>query len=772
MRGTRWLLILAIVAILTGIGITYQTQQRLLATHAPPKPAALPVKMDSMRRGLDYQHTEAGKTKYRVMSATVSQEKDSSHVKLEDVELRLFTKTQEAYDLVKSAIADFDQNASRMYSEGSVEMTLHVPVEGQPTRPLVRIKSSGVTFNTKTGEEFVSTDRETHFTFENGSGQCMGATYDPNKRELHLKGPAEIDWQAPTPHAPPLKIESGDVIYKEAEGTIWMNEWARMSRQNMVVNAASGVVHMQDGMLQRVDALKAEGTDQYPRRKLHYSADEVQVVYNDQGEIEHICGRHNARLVSESDGSETTMTTDVIDLDITTNASDESVLKRAVGNGHATIISKPVPQPDNKPPETHIIHSDIIEVKMRDGGREVESIETPGPGTLDFLPNQPVQHQRHLDADRMTMIYGSTNQLESFRATKIRTETQPNVEERAKQTPVSKTRSDNLSARFDPKSGQMKHMEQWGDFLYEAGDRRATAERATLEQDTNVMTLEAAARVWDATGATSADQILINQKTGDFTADGHISSSRLPDKKTSPSGMLAGDEPVEAMADHMTSANHNHLVHYEGHVVMWQGADRISADRSDIDRDKRSVNAAGHVMTQFREKKKQDADDKTQEPATAPIFVVVRAAGLAYTDQDRLAHYTGGVVLTRPQLQVKADDLRAILAPQDNDKKTEQKKDQNGDDDQESSRLEKAYADGHVEIVQAATDRTRTGTSDHAEYYTDNERIVLSGGEPQMVDSRKGFTRGAELTYYVNDDRLLVSGSPKEPATGRLRRKE
>ena len=85
MRGTRWLLILAIVVILAGIGVTYQTQQKILATHAPPKPAALPVKMDSLRNGFEYTRTEAGQQKYRVRATTVSQEKDSSHVKLEDV---------------------------------------------------------------------------------------------------------------------------------------------------------------------------------------------------------------------------------------------------------------------------------------------------------------------------------------------------------------------------------------------------------------------------------------------------------------------------------------------------------------------------------------------------------------------------------------------------------------------------------------------------------------------------------------------------------------
>jgi lipopolysaccharide export system protein LptA len=771
MRRTRWLLLLAILAILAGIGTIYQSQKRSLESHAPQKPAILPSQISGLRDDFTWTRSDAGRAKSEISAHKVSQQKDSSQVHLEGVALKIYTKTGDKYDLVKSATADFDQNASRMYAEGDVMITLAVPVEGTFTRQPVEIQSSGVTFDVKAGQEFVKTDRPTHFTFENGTGECVGASYDPTKRELILHQNGEIDWKAPTPHAPPLKIQAGEVIYKEAEGGVWLNGWARLTRQNTIVNAASAIVHIQDDVIRQVDAVKAQGTDSYPKRKLEYAADELHVTYNDQGEVEHISGRNNARLVSSSAGSETTMTSDVVDLDIDT-VNGDSVLKRALGTGHGVIISKPILTPDTKPPETHVIHSEVIEVKMRPGGREVETVQTHMPGRLDFLPNQPVQHPRRLDAERMTMIYGASNQLQSFRASDVKTETEPSAEERArKKVDVSKTHSKNLSAQFDPKTGQMKHMEQWDDFQYEDGERRATANRATLEQDTNQMSLETGARVWDATGTTSADRILIDQKTGDFTAEGHVSSSRLPDKKTSPSGMLAGDEPVEAMASRMTSAHHNHLLHYEGHVVMWQGADRITADRSDVDRDKRTVSASGNVVTQFREKAKQDADAQAAGPPPAPTFVVVKAANLVYTDQDRLAHYTGGVVLTRPLLEVNADDLRAVLEPQNNDK-TDQKPDQKKDDDEEQSRLEKAYADGHVKIVQAATDRTRTGTSDHAEYFTDNERIVLRGGQPQMLDSKKGFVRGAELTYFVNDDRLLVSGSPQQRATGRLHRKQ
>jgi len=772
MRRTRWLLLLVILSIVAGIGITYRSQRQALQKQAPAKPAMLPTEVSGVRDEFQHEHTEAGQRKWNIAARTVRQEKDSSQVQLEQVRLKIYNKTGDEYDLVTSAKAAFDQNASRMYSEGDVEITLRVPVEGQPDRPLVNIKSSGVTFDVKASK--ASTDRATSFTFENGTGHSLGAFYDSTSRELHLRRDAEIDTKPPGPHAKPMKIQAGEVTYKEAESRIWLNEWARLARDNTLVNAASAIVQLRDDVLQQIDAFKAQGTDEYPKRKLEYAADELRVTYNDQGEVDHISGKTNARLVSTSEGSQTTMTSDFVDLALET-VNNESVLKKAVGVGNATIESKPVAAPDGKLSETRVVRSESIEVRMRPGGREIDTVATLAPGRLDFIPNQPVQKPRHLSAQSMIMTYGPANQIQSFRATAVETETEPSAEERAKKQAVSKTRSKEMSAEFDAK-GQMKHMEQWGDFTYQEGDRRAQANKATMDADSNVMTLDTAARMWDATGATAADRIRIDQKSGDFSAAGHVSSSRQPDKKNSPSGMLSGDEPVEALAGNMTSANHNRLLEYKEHVVMWQGADRVMADHVQIDREKKMFRADGSVVTQFLEKKSESgardretsadaAKATTSAQPAAPVFVVVKAANLVYTDQDRLAHYIGGVALNRPGLQVKADELRAVLSESKSDDK------KNSDED-DQSRLEKAFADGQVEIVQTAPDRTRTGTGDHAEYYTDDERIILRGGQPQMLDSKKGYARGEELTYFVNDDRLLVSGGgSKQRATGHLRRK-
>ena len=60
------------------------------------------------------------------------------------------------------------------------------------------------------------------------------------------------------------------------------------------------------------------------------------------------------------------------------------------------------------------------------------------------------------------------------------------------------------------------------------------------------------------------------------------------------------------------------------------------------------------------------------------------------------------------------------------------------------------------------------GTGEHAEYYTDDEKIILRGVPAQLNDTLRGNTRGAQLTYYADDDRLLVDGAPPKPAASRV----
>ena len=112
-----------------------------------------------------------------------------------------------------------------------------------------------------------------------------------------------------------------------------------------------------------------------------------------------------------------------------------------------------------------------------------------------------------------------------------------------------------------------------------------------------MMTLEKGARVWDPTGSATAERIVMNQKSGDFTAEGHVASTRMPDPKGKSSSMLNTDEIMQARAQKMVSTDTNSKIHYEGNAVAWQGSNRIEAEKLDIDRDAGIMEADGKVVS-------------------------------------------------------------------------------------------------------------------------------------------------------------------------------
>jgi lipopolysaccharide export system protein LptA len=285
-----------------------------------------------------------------------------------------------------------------------------------------------------------------------------------------------------------------------------------------------------------------------------------------------------------------------------------------------------------------------------------------------------------------------------------------------------------------------------------------------LEQDKDLMTLDGAARIWDLTGSAAADKIVTNQKTGDFTADGHVASTHEPDQNGNSSAMLSTDQILQARADHMESTDDNQTIHYVGNAVAWQGANRVSAERLDIDRDGGKMEAHGNVKSSFVDKDKKKDDDegegaaKPPAPAGPPVFTVVTAPDMVYTEETRVVDYTGGVTMVRPEMTITSKTIRAFLKDADED-----------------SSLDKAFADGTVKVVSTSQKlkRTRTGTSEHSEYYADDGKVVMTGGTPKLVDSVKGQTVAPkQLTWFSNDDRLIVDGvNVKNPVKSIIRKK-
>jgi lipopolysaccharide export system protein LptA len=742
MRGPRWLLLLAIAAILGGIGLTYRAKKRSAAAHAPAMPVELPADLHSAAQLWHWVETDTktGHIRADITAEDFREIKDSSRVDLKGMKLKLPGKKDQTYDLVDAASAQFFKSEHRLYSSGEVLITLNLPMSGSSQRAPVVVHSAAVTFNTETYR--AETDSPSTFTFQNGSGRATGAYYDPSAHELRMKQDVEIHYQSQAPGAKPMTIQAGGLIFHEGTQLIELDPWGKLTREGTVVEGNTSQIQLLNHEIHTVHAAKARGTEDNDNRKIEYSADDLFMDCNDHGQVEHLAAVNNARMVSNAPTSQTTVTGDRVDLNFEVR-DNRSILLRATASGHGVVVSKPLPVRGSEPADTHVLSAESVEMTMRRGGKEIDHIVTRGASTLEVAPNAVAAHHRVLSGKDFQIAYGAENRIDTFHATDVKTVTDPNAAERKRKVAQATTSSHEIKARFDPKTSHMAAMEQSGGFTYAAGERHARAAKATLDSDHNVMLLDGAARMSDATGATSADRIRLDQATGDFVAEGGVTSSRMPEQDAKKnSQMLSGDEPLQAQARRMVSTNKSRHMHYEGGVVMWQGANRITADTVDVDREKRSLVADRNVVTSLWEEPKDPEKKKTAVPA----LTVMRAPRLVYTDADRLAIYTGGVDMSRPGMHITCREMHAVLADADAD-----------------SRLEKAVADGGVRIVATTVNGVRIATAEHSEYFTADQKVILTGGKPRLQDDTGHSTEGTKLTYFSNDDRLSIDGAPNRP---------
>ncbi len=791
----RFSLLLAIaVLLLSGlVGYTYRLRiEKERSEKGRPRPE-MALNLEAQAKGWHWQKDDPDTNKpvVRVDASAFVAVQQPYTFRLQEVKLRLYDKGGSTYTYVRTASGIFDQWSGVLKSEAPVTIIMHVPAGKNADVPAevkqyVQVVTSGVTYESKTGRAF--TDKPASFRFAAGDGQAIGVEYDPTKRELHLKSQISLDWVGDGARDKALHVESGDLVYKELEQKIYLTPWSKLKRQDTTIQGLSSTVTLIDGVLHQIETDHAHGTDQHEDRTQSYSGNKMTALFDEDGVLVNIVAQPNARIASDQPGSKTTITSDKADLRFTANTklkggkeSSDSLLHLVLSDGHAKALSVPTSQPGVDIAETRILRSDHIELEMKPGGQDIQEVRTASRGQLEFLPNSPGQSHRTLDATPLRIIYGPNNAIDTFLAWHAATHTdKPPTGKQASSTGTdvkpsqptpALTWSDQLVAKFGPGTNKIATIQQDGNFRYQEGVRQATAKRAFIDQKINRIDLVEAARVWDDTGTTKADRIVMNQASGDMDAAGNVITSHEPDKNAKPgTSMLDEKQPMQAKADSMQTREDNVKVHYSGHAVVWQSANRIAADVIDIDRGEQTLHAVGHVWSELIDKKSHPDTTNTQstqvasqansqaDSKSAPMFAIVRAPELMYRDDQRIALYKGGVKLTRGQMIIDSDQLRAFLTPKTND---------NAD----QSSLDHAYADGNVTVFEKMSDRTRTGTSRHCEYYTKDDKVVMNGGLAQMVDSVKGIVQGRQLTFFNQDDRLIAEGQKGELAFTRMNKK-
>lgn len=780
MRPGRWLALAAIIPILVFVVFTYEKHKAALASAAPAPLIPLEAGTEGHANDWSWGHTDGDCPRVKVHAADYKLIEQPEVMELTGLELRLYQKDCKAFDLVKSDKAQFDIPGKTLYSAGEVDITMGVQEGVEPHGRMLRIKTSGVHFSSDTGT--ATTDQPATFQFDQGGGSAVGADYDPNTRILHMRSNVALDWRGKSPDSKPMHAEAGEGTYFEKESRVVLSPWSKLSRGTLHLDAGSSVVLLDKGNIQHEVSEMAHGVVDDPGRKVEFAGDKLFMDFGDDDMIQQIHANDNAKVISTFATSRTAVTANHVDLNFLSDGK-ESVLDNGVASGKSVAESVPTAKPGASPADTRILRSETIRLKMRAGGKEMETAETDGPGTLDFVPNHAEGAKRSLKGDKIWITYGAENRIQSFRSINASTRTDKPAAPNKPVPPPRFTRSKEFLATFDPKTSELERVEQKMNFQYQEGDRQARADVAILEQKSDVMTLDGGSRIWDPTGSVDGDHIVMNEKTGDYQADGHVTSTRQPDQpgqKDKAPGMLSGDETMQAQAQKMRSADRNRKVDYEGNVIAQQGSNRVRADKLEIDREHKTMEAHGHVYSEFADKAKDAERDsgkgkdakkaaKAGDKSAPLVFTRVESADLVYNDDTRLAVYSGGtgmVKMVRPNLTVDAKQLKAYFKAEDK-----------SGSDSSSSSLDKAFADGSARIVSVmakpgAQRRVRTSTGEHAEYYADEGKVILSGGKPLLVDSLKGSnTTGKQLTWWENNDKLLVDGDVNAQAQSIIHKK-
>jgi lipopolysaccharide export system protein LptA len=772
MRRASFLLAFAVILLSAFVAITYSVRR----AHASHKPHLLSTALKPSEQGIaplgwkyDKDDPKTNRPVVRLYAASFRATNDPSTFELHGLALKLFNKKDANYTYIKADKALFDERSEVMTSEGPVTIVTNVPVDKDAENKdelakRVQVQTSGVTYETKTLKAW--TNQPAAFIFPNGGGKAVGVEYDPNTKILHMKSQVLLDRNG-------MHIETSDLIYNEAEQKIYLSPWSKLQRQTMTIQAQKSVVSLIDQKVHQIDSDLPTGVDDRKGRRVEYSADQMTASFDDDGNMTEIVGAPHARVVSFQERAKTVLTGDRADLhfeqeDKTKDGKDtvDSYLHTVTAEGHAIAESSPIEQPGVTPSETRILSSQQIDLDMKPGGKEVQEIYTPSKAQLEFKPNHPEQVHRIIDASKLRIVYGDHSYIDTFHGWNVTTHTDKPPTPGQKQPPSpAYTWSDEMIAKFVPNSSDIDYIEQSGNFRYQEGARNASSKKAILEQKINRITLVDHAKVSDDTGFTSGDLIVMNQNSGNMDVTGQVLSVRAPDKNQKPgTSMLDQTQPLQAKADQMQSRENNLLVFYEGNVVMWQGANRITADKIDINRDGEILHASGNVLSELVDNKQPATDppavtDSKSVAPPSPVYTTVKAPDLLYHDETREALYSGGVTLLRNAMTVTSKELRAFLTA---------KTDANKDD----SSLDHAFANGNLVVLDMiGPNHKRTGSSDRGEYYTKEDKVVLTGGAPQIVDSLRGVTKGALITYYSGDDRLLVQGERNKPAFTKMIKK-
>ncbi|MDE3108354.1 MAG: LPS export ABC transporter periplasmic protein LptC [Acidobacteriota bacterium] len=756
-RYARWSAMAAGLIVLVVIG-AYAYRAALRARARRHMPAPVPASVERKSAEFTYKSVDQGRTLFTLRASEVTQFKDHGRALLQDVWITIYGRDGNQNDNIHTRECSFDPQSGGARCRGSVQIEIQ---SAEPAAAVgagssaLALQTSDLTFDRGTGD--ASTSAPVQFTFPGGSGSGVGVDYSTRKATVRVERAIRFQLAASdkTGGLPVTATGSSLEIHRDARtavlnGPVDVREGQRALSARQIAVEFDATNHARRVLVNGQPEIRANENGS----AIALSASQFEAALNPAGWIERIVANGNVRAARQADRTtsrfsagrvefamipqrnlvQTMMATQGVEAQARQGAQSDTLRTAALQIAFAPAVDTSKSAAKAAPNE--IAH------------QRIESAETLAPATMELTKGGETTT---LTAQKLAAEVGRNGAIEKLFAhsgVTIRRQTTAGVPLTISAPELAVT----VGSR-----GQWRAADATGGVRMQQGDQQATANSARIDRATNAIRLEGSPSIIDRESRTTAQGMAFNQQSGVLEASGGVISTYLPSADQQAVSLGAG--PAHISADALTGSATSGQITYSGHVRLWQGQSILEADRIDVWRDLKKMQASGNVVAVFPQSAAGPSIPKFPRPVNKPADGSdparwkIRAPLLTYWAGEGRARLEDGVVADSSQGTLHSQTLDVYFGqpvnpsgePAGGQPETLAKT-------RGTRQLERAIAQGGVVIEQG----DRKGMAQRAEYTASDGKFVLSGGEPTITDGSSNTATGTSLTFYVASDTILI----------------
>ena len=236
-----------------------------------------------------------------------------------------------------------------------------------------------------------------------------------------------------------------------------------------------------------------------------------------------------------------------------------------------------------------------LKFSFRPDGKSLKDAQTAGPGRLVVDPPDPKVGQRIITAGQFLMAFNAQSNLETLRGLKPTHIVFQPPRNAPPGSVAQESTADQLLATFDEVTHALKEVKQSGNYTFRDADRNASAQDSVYVAAAQGVTLTGRPQVWDAESRTRCERLYFDLRNGTAEGTGKVQGTHLETGDQTPDGQAP--DPTNVLADRMVAQQRSQLVHYEGNVRAWRGADVVESSSLDVYRMAKRLSSGSQVLT-------------------------------------------------------------------------------------------------------------------------------------------------------------------------------